>query len=209
MVHRRTVLRLGVSGVAGALLGVSANALVVIAPDAKRPSLFETPTRFRTPTRLTRFSRAIFDGGSAEGLAFALEMRSISVATSEARADLAQLWYSDLQARLRQSPEPIAGLTDRGTLFCLEELARSVGMKVRYRVEHKVDAAGQLRHDAAGPASIVEAASRLDTEPGYGNAMAVLARQFDPHECGGTDAQKRTGPFSQQGAPVLVSWLIA
>ena len=157
MVHRRTVLKLGASSVAGALMGISANALGAIAPDASR-----------TPSLSSRlFSRAIFDGGSAEGMAFALEMQSVGVATSETRADLSQLWYGDLQARLRQSPEPIAGLTNRGTLFCLEELARSVGMKVRYRVEHEVDAAGQIRHDAAGPASLVEAVHVTHEAPSW------------------------------------------
>lgn len=193
MVDRRTVLKLGVSSAGGALIGASANAWGAIAPNSSCPS----------------FSRAIFHGGSAEGLAFASEMRRTGVPTSEAGTDLAQLWYGDLQARLRQSPEPMAGLTDRATLFCLEELTRSVGMKVRYRVDHKVDGSGHLWHDAAGPPSIVEAAGRLRSGPGYGRTMAVLARQFDLRESRETDAQKRTGPFSPEDSPVLVSWVIA
>jgi hypothetical protein len=184
------------------MIGVSANVLGAITPDSSRTSLLQRSLH-------TRFSRAIFVGRSSEGLAFASEMHSLGVATSEAPADLAQLWFGDLQDRLRKLPEPLAGLTDRATLFCLEELARSVGMKVRYRVEHQVDAAGQLQHDAAGPASIVAAVGRLDSRSGYGHTMAVLARQFDPRESCGKDAQKRTGPFSPESAPVWVSWLIA
>jgi hypothetical protein len=191
VVDRRTVLKLGATSAAGVLINVSATALGAIGPDSSRHPL----------------ARAIFDGRSAEGLAFASEMRGSGVAISEIGTDLAKLWYGDLQAHLRNSPAPIAGLTDRTALFCLEELARSVGMKVRYRVDHKLDSTGQLRHDAAGPASIVEVASKLRS--GYGHTMAVLARKFDPRESCGTDAQKRTGPFSPEDAPVFVSWVIA
>jgi hypothetical protein len=159
--------------------------------------------------------RAVFDGRSAEGLAFASEMRGRGVATSETGTDLAKLWYGDLQVHLRRSPAPIAGLTDRATLFCLEELARSVGMKVRYRVDHKADSIGHVQHDAVGPTSIVKAASKLDSRSGYGHTsgygrtMAVLASQFDPRESRERDAQKRTGPFSPEDTTVLVSWVIA
>lgn len=193
MVDRRTVLKLGATSAASVFINVSATALGPNGPDS-----------FRHP-----IARAIFDGRSAEGLAFASEMRGSGVAVSEIETDLAQLWYGDLQVLLRKTPAPIAGLTDRTALFCLEELARSVGMKVRYRVDHKLDRTGQLRHDAAGPASIVEAASRLHYRSGYGHTMAVLARQFDPSESRGTDAQKRTGPSSRENTPVFVSWVIA
>lgn len=101
MVDRRTVLKLGVTSAAGALIGVSATALGAIAPGSPRNPLF----------------RAVFDGRSAEGLAFASEMRGRAVATSAIGTDLASFWYGDLQAHLRRSPAPIAGLTDRATLF--------------------------------------------------------------------------------------------
>ena len=193
MVDRRTVLKLGATSAAGALMNISAAALGAMAPDS--PGI--------------PISRAIFDGRSAEGLAFASEMRGRGVATSEAGTDLAKLWYGDLQTHLRQSPAPIAGLTDRATLFCLEELARSAGMKVRYRVDHKADSTGHVQHNAAGPASIVNAASKLNIRTTYGNTMAVLASQFDPRESRCMDAQKRTGPFSAEDSTVFVSWVIA
>jgi hypothetical protein len=193
MVDRRTVLKLGATSAAGALIRVSGTAFGAIAPESHRHPI----------------SRAIFDGRSAEGLAFASEMRGRGVAISGIGTDLAALWYGDLQARLRKSPAPIAGLTDRATLFCLEELARSVGMKVRYRVDHKTDSIGHVQHDAAGPTSIVEAASKLHSRSGYGHTMAVLASQFDARESRKTDAQKRTGPFSPENTTVLVSWVIA
>ena len=78
---------------------------------------------------------AVFDERFDECLAFAGEMNRRGVVTSGIRGDVAKLWYEDLRARLRQGPAPIAGLTDRLALFCLEELARDVGMKVFFRVD--------------------------------------------------------------------------
>jgi hypothetical protein len=193
MVDRRTLLKLGATSVGGAIIPAPATALGPVAPHPHRAPLF----------------RAIFDGRSAEGLAFASEMRRRGVAISEIGTDIAKLWYGDLQAHLRESQAPFAGLTDRASLFCLEELARGVGMKVRYRVDHKANSLGQAHHDAAGPTSIIEAASKHHSRFGYGRAMAVLASQFDLSEPSGTQAQKRTGPFSPENTIVLVSWVIA
>jgi hypothetical protein len=194
MVDRRTVLKLGATGAAGALIGVPATA-----GGATAPTFLHTP-----------LTRAIFDGRSAEALAFASEMREKrGVATSEVGTDLSALWYSDLQPQLLHAPMPIAGLTDRATLFCLEELARSMGMKVRYRVEHHIHSGGHVQHDAVGPASIVDSASKLSSRSGFGREVAVAASQFDPRQSSKTDAQKRTGPFSPADKAVLVSWVIA
>jgi hypothetical protein len=193
MVDRRTILKLGATSAAGALINLPEAAFGAAAPAPPQNSIH----------------RAMFDGRSPEALAFAAELTGRGVATSEVTGDIGQLWYGDLQSQLLHAPMPIAGLTDRATLFCLEELARSVGMKVRYRVEHHIHSGGHVQHDAVGPASIVDAASKLSSRSGFGREMAVAASQFDTRESGETDAQKRTGPFSPADKAVLVSWVIA
>jgi hypothetical protein len=193
MVDRRTVLKLGASGIGGALFPVPVTATGATTRERPRHTIL----------------RALYDGGSVEGLAFATEMRAMGVAASPVRADLAKLWYGDLQAHLRKGPATMAGLTDRATLFCLEELARSAGMRVRYRVEHQVDSSRYVRHDAVGPTRIVEGASQLDSRFGYGSRMALVASEFEPSATCGMDAQKRTGPFAPENATVLVSWVMA
>jgi len=157
--------------------------------------------------------RAVFDERFEECLAFAGELNRRGVPTSGIRGDVAKLWYQDLQARLRQSRTPIAGLTDRVALFCLEELARDVNMKVVFRVDHLTDKSGPVYHEAAGPAPVVEAARALAPGPGFGRAMAAIACHFEVSGEGSGPgkiaAQKRTGPFSPENKTALVSWMIA
>ena len=192
MVNRRSVIKLGAVTIAGALVNVSGRALGA-APSYSGTSLY----------------RAVFDERFEEGLAFAAELNRRGVMTSVVGGDVGKLWYGDLQVRLRQGPAPIAGLTDRATLFCLEELARGAGMSVFYRVDHLIDRSGHTQHDAVGPASIIEATRRLVAESEFGRAMAVLASHFEVSGRRDTAAQKRTGPFSPQDKTALVSWVIA
>src|ERR1700730_4879732 len=112
MINRRSVLKLSAASVAGALVNVPIRAFGAIPADS-HGSLY----------------RAVFYERFEECLAFAGEMNRRGVTTSGIRGDVAKLWYEDLRARLRQGPGAIAGLTDRATLFCLEELGRDVGMK--------------------------------------------------------------------------------
>ena len=132
------------------------------------------------------------------------------VITSAIRGDVAKLWYDDLRVQLSKDPAPIAGLTDRATLFCLEELARDVGMRVIFRVDHIIDRSKQDRHaqhTAVGPASLVAADHHVDAGTGFGQAMAPAVQAVRGRvEPGDLAAQKRTGPFSPENKTALVSW---
>ncbi len=167
MVNRRSVLKIGAATVAGALV--------------KLPAL----GRDLSPARAhIAFQRAVFDERFAECRAFAAELRSAGVFTSAIRGDVANLWYGDLRAHLSENRLPVAGLTDRAALFCLEELARDVGMRVIFRADHIIDQTtgntnGHAQHTAVGPASLVAATSNLPPEPGFGRTMAGLFSQFD------------------------------
>jgi len=192
MIERRSILKLGAASAASALVGVPIQAFGAM-PAYSDGSLY----------------RAVFDERFLECLAFAGEMKRRGVMTSGIRGDVAKLWYKELRARLSQDPAPIAGLTDRVALFCLEELARDVGMKVFFRVDHMVDQSGYVQHEATGPSPMVEAAGALASESGFGRAMAVLVCRCEASGPAGIAAQKRTGPFSPENKTALVSWLIA
>ena len=191
MVDRRSVLKLGVASVAGALVGVRGPALGAAPADS--PSLLHG---------------AVFAARFQDGAAFAEELQRRHVATFSAGNDIAKLWYGELEVGLSQIGGPIAGLTDRVTLFCLEELARSAGMRVLYRVDHVIDEYGNVEHNAVGPASVMEATRRFAPKSGFGREMAVLANQFEFREPRDTAALKRTGPFSPENKMALVSWVI-
>jgi len=197
MVNRRGVLKIGAATMAGALVKM---------PISGR-NLSPAPAR-------SAFQRAVFDERFAECRGFAAELHSAGVFTSAIRGDVATLWYDDLRVHLRESRLPVSGLTDRAALFCLEELARDVGMRVIFRADHIIDQNGHTQHTAVGPASLVAVARNLPEEAGFGRTMAVLFSQFDSSGlnisgAGDMAAQKRTGPFTPANKTALVSWLIA
>lgn len=185
-------MKLGAASVAGALVGMPGPALG--ADESESPGLLHG---------------AVFSARFQQGIAFAEEMQRRHVATFSAGYDVGKLWYGDLESRLAQHCGPIAGLTDRVTLFCLEELARTAGMRVLYRIDHVIDEGGNVEHTAVGPASVQEAARQLTPKSGFGREMAVLASQFQFREPRDMAALKRTGPFSPNNRVALVSWMIA
>jgi hypothetical protein len=192
MVNRRSVLKIGAATVAGVLVKVPVSA------------------RNLSPAREhIAFHRAVFDERFAECRGFAAELQSAGVLTSAIRGDVAGLWYDDLRVHLRENRLPVAGLTDRAALFCLEELARDVGMRVIFRADHIIDQNGHTQHTVVGPASLVAASRELTPELGFGRTMARLFRRLDISEPCDTSAQKRTGPFSPADKTALVSWVIA
>jgi hypothetical protein len=192
MVNRRSVLKIGAATVAGALVKMPVSG------------------RNQSPTRAhMAFHRAVFDERFAECRGFAAELHSAGVRTSAIRGDVAKLWYGDLRAHLSENRLPFAGLTDRAAVFCLEELARDVSMRVVFRADHIIGQNGHIQHSAVGPASLVAAARNLPQEAGFGRTVAALFGQFDISEPLDLAAQKRTGPFSSENKTALVSWLIA
>lgn len=196
MVNRRSVIKIGAAAVAGTLLD-----LPVFGRNAGASGTH------------IMFHRAIYDERFAESRAFAAEMQGAGVHTSAIRGDVAGLWYDDLRICLSANRAPVAGLTDCAAVFFLEELSRDVGMRVIFRADHILDQVTEqyshVRHTAVGPASLVAVTSNLTPGPGFGRTIAQLLKQVDIGEARGTDAQKRTGPFSPEHKTALVSWLIA
>jgi hypothetical protein len=189
MVSRRTLLKLGTAGLATAVV--------------------ETPavgsTLLGSPPAL---ARAVFDERHAEGRDFGGVFRSRGMPTSAIRGDVAALWYRDLKTRLLEQRLPLVGLTDRTALFCLEELARDVGMKVQGRIDHTFDRSGALSHLATGPSAWTAAGQRLLPAQGFGRVMASLLTDPALHGASAA-AQKHTGPYSTANRKQLVSWWIA
>ncbi len=188
MMDRRSVLKIGATTVAGALVHMSA---------------------FGKNASRSGYERAVFDDRFQPCRAFAAELASAGVLTSAIRGDVAKLWYEDLRAALSKRQAPVAGLTDRTALFCLEELARDVNMRVVFRVDHTIELDGLAQHLAAAEASIVSATRRLPKGPHFGRAIAERFNRLDPRELRAADAQKRTGPFAPEDKTVLVAWVIA
>ncbi len=191
MVSRRTLLKLGTAGVAAAAAQAPAHAL--------------TSALLGDPARI---SRAIFDARFPESQAFAEALAARGLPVSGIRGDVAALWYGDLKGLLIERRLPLVGLTDRAALFCLEELARDVGMKVRGRIDHTIASNGAASHRATGPSAWAGAGRRLGPYPGFGPVMAAILSEPTLHGASPA-APKHTGPFSAPNQTQLVSWWIA
>jgi hypothetical protein len=75
--------------------------------------------------------------GAAE---FAAAARVRGLQVLEFAGDVAGLWMSELEPRLRAGPAAIAGYTSAATLFCLDFLARDYGART---VERAADGAAR------------------------------------------------------------------
>lgn len=193
MISRRKLLISGAAaGVTGVIAGVSG------AANAADRAIFPG-SRFR----------AVFQPRHEASVAFARTLNDRGMGVSEVSGDLGQLWYGELRGQLRRSNTPLAGLTDRATLFCLEELARDVDMKMRFRVDRVVEQGGRIRHEVSGQPSWAPALQDLRTDENFGNAMASLVRRIDIESSGDVRIHRRTGPFHNASERVLVAWIIA
>jgi hypothetical protein len=54
-----------------------------------------------------------------------------------AKGDITAFWYNELQAIWQHSPQAVAGLTEAGPLFCLEQLGAQYGLRVIHREAHE------------------------------------------------------------------------
>jgi hypothetical protein len=82
------------------------------------PALYKVLGDARHPA-----SVAFVDAARAQGLAAQLLPRG----------DVSRFWYQELQLAWQRAPVAVAGLTEQGPLFCLEQLAMPYGLRVKQR----------------------------------------------------------------------------
>lgn len=195
MINRRTTLKLGAAGALSGLVNLPAQA-----------SAFATNKNPEHPVR------AIYDSAYSESMAFAnsIQLSSISdTLLKDIQGDLSELWYGQLRNQLLTDRSPIIGLTSRLDLFCLEELARDVGMKVNLRVDHLIDPNGKVEHQLNGSTMTNSSLGKLGHESGFGSKMAELAELFLTDQSADISAQKLTGPNAPSNKTALVTWVIS
>ena len=72
--------------------------------------------------------------------------------------DVTNVWFHDLHPRWQKGAVAIAGFTAHGALFCLEQLAWDVRMRVAYRTEHRYDGHEPLYSWIIAPRAQIKAA---------------------------------------------------
>ena len=85
----------------------------------------------RTPAK----ALAVVDTRHREGRNFALHYRNDGGSVHSAIDDISRLWLEQLGPVARRNGAPLIGLTRSSTLFCLEQLAWTHGMRVVLHAE--------------------------------------------------------------------------
>ena len=154
--------------------------------------------------------KVIYDTRFAAGVEFAQRASSRGLAVHAINGDMTRFWYDDLYHRWRRGPAAIAGLTARGALFCLEQLAWDQRMRVVFRAEHSVGGAGCVAHRFDGATPLLPAAVDAVSRPSWAGAMADIVGQcpLARHERATASATTTHASASSFTEP-LFSWVIA
>lgn len=159
-----------------------------------------------SPAAAPQFYKVLFDRESPAAVAFGRRARGIQLPAVEVGREVTSLWYDDLYHRWREGPAAIAGLTVPHVAFCLEILARDVGMRVMYRGEHSPLGDGRIHHRFKGPADLLAKTSLLDADWTHGTAQWVGCCQATLER---TEAEYISVAGHNAIDEPLVSWVIA
>jgi hypothetical protein len=153
-----------------------------------------------------RWMGAVFDQRFPESAAFANSASRLSIRPLGFAGDMSQLWFEQLLPELQVSPRPFLGLTSERGLFCFEQLAWSIGLRVALRIdEGQTSRVVSLRtRQALSPLLLARLDSGVSTL-GAGALVEALACRAAWSDC--THATPPQGGAA--GAEALVAWVIA
>jgi len=121
--------------------------------------------------------RAIYDDRYAEGRRFAAILGAQGVTTRALDGgDITRFWYEDLEPLWRREPRALAGFTQFGPMFVVEQLAAGRGMHLVLRIEHARANDGTLAHRFMGPRETLALAAGFESlHSDWPALMAALA----------------------------------
>jgi hypothetical protein len=154
--------------------------------------------------------RFVFDARFAEATDVAHAIEQLGIALAPFAGDLTELWYNDLDLRLKQGPIALGGVTTQEGLFVLETLALDHRMRVVYHGEHAVVDKGRLVHTLGGPTALLEEMTGR-AEDGHWAAALARAMTLCPlgtPETGDVELATPVAGISLRDVP-LHSWIIA
>jgi hypothetical protein len=154
--------------------------------------------------------KVVYDARFSSSIEFARRASAQGHAVHAIDGDMTRFWYDDLYHRWRRGPAAIAGLTARGALFCLEQLAWDQRMRVVFRAEHSVGDDGCVAHRFDGTTALMSAAVDAASGPGWAAAMADIVGRcpLARPERATASALTKHASTSPVGEP-LFSWVIA
>ena len=162
------------------------------------------------PSSLSLY-KVIFDERLDASRTFAHEAVRLGARVHGIRADITDLWYHDLHARWGHGPAAIAGLTEPGALFCLEQLAwDACQMRTVFRADH-TRLKGHIEHTLAATSRALDQSTTLVGDADWTRWMAQLVTRHP----GAQLPDGETTIVTPLAGPVdatpkhLVSWVIA
>ncbi len=187
-------------------MGVAALALPISAQARFSPAGTVWPDGPSTP-----FHKVLFDARFAACRAFADEAQRLGLNIHEIRGDITDLWFNDLHARWKKGPAPIAGLTQKAALFCLDLLARDQRMHLVFLGEHVCRSEDLTEHVISGPPDVLRQTAGLETSgPEWTRRVAnVMSRFPDKSSLAGTPCLSAPLVSTTDEPEHLVSWVIA
>ncbi len=196
MSNRRDMLKMGV-------------AVTVLPLDTNAWAAPSADTRWGEPVALYK---AVYDTRFGASRAFGERMTARGIPTAAmTTGDVTALWFDVFYPQWQKGAAPIAGLTARGPLFCLEELARDHGMRVVFRAQHSPSFDGAVRHEVEGAGVPVEAVRRGATDGDWVSVVSDVIARYPRTAVLHASAQTQTARPTVQlpEDEILYSWVIA
>jgi hypothetical protein len=131
------------------------------------------------------------------------------LALYEVDGDVTDLWYRCLDARWRDRPGALAGITGEDVLFVLENLASDRRLGMAYRGYHAPPREGTVRHTLSGPATFVDGVAAAIGIDGWSHFVGIgLAGWSSRRELAKTVTVRTTerGPSERRAS--LMSWVV-
>lgn len=172
------------------------------------PLVADLPDEALALEPVSGFHAVLIDPAHAEARAFGARFEARGARVKPVPAgDITALWLADIAPAWRKAPVPLAGLTQASTLFCLEQLAWSHGLRVVFHAEHVVEPAQATAH-------VVHRANEGSASlrgPWWPVTLAdLLARQGGARQAGPVGPSLAgLSPALSRGAELLTSWIIA
>ena len=165
--------------------------------------------------RSSGLGRAIYDDRYVEGRRFAEVIGEHGVPTRALDGgDITRFWYDELDPLLKREAMAVAGFTQFGPMFAVEQLALERGMQLALRVEHRTSADGTLRHAFSGPReTLALAADFRALHSDWPGVIAVLACSIGADgspqhhvELSTTGSALRLSASAAPGAPSIIHY---
>jgi hypothetical protein len=151
-------------------------------------------------------ARAVFDRRFPQSLAFAERAKGQGITQAGIAGEISTLWFDEILPALHARPMAVIGLTSIGALFCFEQMAWSIGLRVRLRIDHRKGAGG-ISHI---PSADLPWAMRVQLE-GAGEAFGgpAVDAALGCRPAWGDCTHAIVPRSAASGTDALVTWVIA